>query len=59
MAIYRLVYNFEIRFGQSETWLIERTVPGEAPTRLYFVGTRKEALAEVARLNALMPQKTE
>ena len=34
-------------------YLIERVAPGESPYRFLFAGTRQEALAEIARLNAL------
>ena len=59
MAGYQIAYNFEVHFGQGETWLIERVIAGEAPCRLYFRGTRKEAQAEVTRLNALLRLKAQ
>jgi hypothetical protein len=59
VVFYELAYSFRTSPGDVETWLIERVVPGGTSYRLNFKGTRKEAEAEVARLNALACAKAE
>jgi len=54
MTRYELAYSFRRAPDDVETWLIERVTPNGLPHRINFKGTRKEAEAEVARLNAAM-----
>jgi hypothetical protein len=53
MSNYRLIETFKSAPGVMEIWIIERTILGGAPVRLQVGGTRKEAEAEVKRLNSL------
>ena len=59
MALYELAYSFRTAPGNVQTWLIERVGPGGGSYRVNFKGTREEAEAEVARLNALISRPFE
>jgi hypothetical protein len=54
MAQYQVVDHFHIGRGGAEICLIERTIPGKAPTCVQFTGSWARAEVEVARLNALV-----
>lgn len=53
MTIYRLADHLHGVFDTSQVWFIERAVLDHVQCRLRFEGTRRQAEAEVARLNAL------
>jgi hypothetical protein len=58
MAVYQLVDQLSRDPESRERWFIERSVPGGAPIRLLFQGTRRQAQSEVTRLNAFLKSKT-
>jgi hypothetical protein len=58
MAVYQLVDQLSRDPEARERWFIERAVPGGAPIRLLFQGTRRQAQSEVTRLNAFLKSKT-
>jgi hypothetical protein len=51
VPIYHLVEDLRITPGSQ--WAIERTAAGQATMRVIFTGSREEATAETARLNAM------
>jgi hypothetical protein len=53
MAQFQVVDHFHIGPGGAEICLIERTLPGEAPTCFRFNGNWANAEIEVGRLNNL------
>jgi hypothetical protein len=58
MAVYQLIDRLSGDPEAINIWIIERAVPRASPIRLQFQGTRREALAEIARLNAFLKLKT-
>jgi hypothetical protein len=58
MEVYRIIDHPWTGSDGNDRWFIERAMPrGTPPMRIEFKGTREEAEAEVARLNAFASAK--